>query len=391
MNGENARPRRSDYLIFGSPRIEEDEIAEVVDSLRACWLGTGPKVARFEADFAAYVGSPYAHALNSCTAGLHLSMLVAGVGPGDEVIVPVMTFAATANAVVHTGATPVFVDVELDSFNMDPAKVEAAVTEKTKAIVPVHFAGRPCRMDEILAIAAKHGLLVIEDCAHAIESQYHGKHCGTLGDMGCFSFYATKNVVTGEGGMVTTAREDWARDLEVWGLHGLSRGAWARFSDAGYKHYQVVGPGYKYNMMDLQAAIGFRQLAKVEDYAVIRRHIWQRYMDAFADLPLILPSPEDPGTVHARHLFQVLLKLEDVSISRDEFQYELHKRNIGTGIHYVSLHLHPYYAERFGFKPDDFPVSKFISDRTLSLPLSAKLTDDDVEDVISAVREALGA
>ncbi|HEY3412719.1 MAG TPA: DegT/DnrJ/EryC1/StrS family aminotransferase [Armatimonadota bacterium] len=386
---ETQRPLRADYLIFGSPRIEEDEINEVVDSLRSCWLGTGPKVALFERMFREYVGTQHSHALNSCTAGLHLSMLVAGVGPGDEVIVPDMTFAATANAVVHTGATPVFVDVEWPSSNINPAAVDAAVTERTKAIVPVHFAGRPCNMDAIMAIARKHGLRVIEDCAHAIESVYHGRKCGTIGDMGCFSFYATKNVTTGEGGMVTTDREDWARDLEIWGLHGLSRGAWQRYSDSGYKHYQVVAPGFKYNMMDLQAAIGIHQLRKVDDWAVRRREIWARYKEAFADLPLDLPAPEDPDTTHARHLFQVLLKLDEVDFTRDEFQERLHEMNIGTGIHYIGLHLHPYYQERFGFRPEDFPVSRMISDRTLSLPLSAKLTEGDVEDVVSAVRIAV--
>jgi len=383
-------PVRSDYLVFGSPRIEEDEIREVTDSLRSGWLGTGPKAAKFQSDFRDYIGCKHALALNSCTAGLHLSLLVTGVGPGDEVITTPLTFAATANSIIHVGATPVFVDIALPSMNIDPARIEERITERTKAIMPVHFAGRPCEMDAIMAIAKKHGLLVIEDAAHAIESWYHGRKIGNLGDLTCFSFYVTKNIVTGEGGMVTTNNDEWADAIRVYSLHGLSKDAWKRYSDEGFKHYQVVAPGYKYNMMDIQAAIGLHQLKRVEEYQKRRREIWARYDEAFADLPFELPAPEEPNTFHARHLYTPLLRLEEVGISRDEFQQRLHRMNIGTGIHFVSLHLHPYYAETFGYKPADFPNALYVSERTISLPLSAKLTDEDVDSVITAVRRALG-
>jgi dTDP-4-amino-4,6-dideoxygalactose transaminase len=234
---------REQFLVFGSPMIEEPEIEEVVDSLRSGWISTGPKVARFEELFRQHTGSTYAKAVNSCTAGLHLSLLVAGIGPGDEVITTPLTFAATANVIVHAGATPVFVDVDRSSMNIEPSAIEAAITPRTRALIPVHFAGRPCDMDRIMEIARRHDLVVIEDAAHAVEASYHGRSTGTFGDLGCFSFYVTKNLVTGEGGMVVTEREDWATELERYALHGLSRGAWKRYSDEGFKHYEVVHPG----------------------------------------------------------------------------------------------------------------------------------------------------
>ena len=384
-------PVRDDYLIFGSPRIEEDEIREVVASLRSGWLGTGPKVARFQSDFRDYIGCKHALALNSCTAGLHLSLIATGVGPGDEVITTPMTFAATANAIIHVGARPVFVDIELPSMSIDPELIESNITERTKAIIPVHFGGRPCNMRRIMEIARKHNLIVIEDAAHAIESRYHGRKVGAIGDLTCFSFYVTKNIITGEGGMVTTNNDDWADTIRVYSLHGLSKDAWKRYSDDGFKHYRVVAPGYKYNMMDIQAAIGIHQLKRIEEYHRRRVEIWNRYDNAFADLPMLLPAPADPDTVHARHIYTPLLRLEALSISRDEFQERLHRMNIGTGIHFVSLHLHPYYAQTFGYQPDDFPNALYVSERTISLPLSAKLTGDDVEDVVGAVRRAIRA
>ena len=385
------RPVRSDFLVFGSPAIEQDEIDEVVDSLKSGWISTGPKVARFESHFAEYIGAPFARALNSCTAGLHLSLLVAGVGPGDEVITTPMTFAATGNVIVHVGATPVFVDIDRATMNIDPAAIEAAITPRTKAILPVHFAGRPCDMDPILDCASRHGLVVIEDAAHAIEAWYHGRKVGTLGDLSCFSFYVTKNLVTGEGGMVTTANEEWAHAIERWGLHGLSRGAWKRYSDEGFKHYEVVYPGFKYNMMDIQAAMGIHQLRRVDANHVRREQIWARYDEAFADLPVFTPAPAEPDTVHARHLYTLLLDTDAVGFERDSFQQALFVDNIGTGIHFVALHLHPFYRETFGYHRGQFPNAEWVSDRTISLPLSAKLTDDDVEDVVAAVRRAMTA
>jgi len=379
--------KRNDFLVFGSPYIEEPEIDEMVSTLRSGWIGTGPKVGRFEELFREYIGAPYAIALNSCTAALHVSMIVAGIGPGDEVITTPMTFCATANAIIHTGAKPVFVDVKKDTMNIDPDLIEQAVTSRTKAIVPVHFAGRPCEMDRIMEIARRYKLMVIEDAAHCIEGVYKGKKIGTIGDITCFSFYVTKNVTTGEGGMVTTPREDWADKIKMYGLHGMSRNAWKRYSDEGFKHYQVIFPGYKYNMTDMQASLGIHQIKRIETYYKRREEIWKQYNEAFKNLPLSIPSPPEKETRHARHLYTILLNLEKLKTDRDTFQQALYEENIGTGIHYISLHLHDYYRKTYGYRPDDFPNSKFISERTVSLPFSAKLTDDDVEDVIRAVRK----
>jgi dTDP-4-amino-4,6-dideoxygalactose transaminase len=380
---------RNEFLIFGSPYIEEDEIQEVVDSLRSGWISTGPKVTKFEDLFKAYIGSKHALALNSCTAGLHRSMIVAGLQPGDEVITTPMTFGATANAIVHTGARPVFVDIELPSMNMNPDLIEEKITPKTKAIMPVHLYGRPCNMDRITAIARANRLLVIDDAAHAIEAIYKGKKIGTIGDMTVFSFYVTKNLVTGEGGMITTDNDEYAEKIQIYGLHGMSKGAWKRYSDEGFKHYQIIYPGFKYNMMDIQAAMGIHQLKRIEKQLSRREEIWKRYDTAFKHLPLQLPPPQEEHSRHARHLYTLLLKLEDLKADRDTIQQALYKGNIGTGIHFISLHLHPYYRDHYGYKHNDFPNALHVSERTISLPLSAKLTDQDVEDVIHTLRRVL--
>jgi dTDP-4-amino-4,6-dideoxygalactose transaminase len=380
---------RKEFLVFGNPLIEEPEIREVESVLRSGWLGTGPRVSQFQRDFAAYVGAKHALALNSCTAALHLSMLVSGVGPGDEVLTTPLTFAATANSILHTGATPRFVDVKRETQNIDETLIEAALTPNVKALLPVHFAGRPCDMDALCAIAKRNGLVLIEDAAHAIEAEHHGRKIGAIGDLTCFSFYVTKNIVTGEGGMITTNRDDLAEKIAVLGLHGLSQGAWERFSDKGFKHYEVLYPGYKYNMMDIQAAIGIHQLKRIDAHLLRRREIWARYNQAFAKLPLITPTDPEPNTLHSLHLYTPLLDIDNAKLTRDEFQQKLHEMNIGTGIHYVSLHLHKYYRERFGFKPHDFPNALYISERTISLPLSPKLTDEDVQSVIDAVKTCL--
>lgn len=380
---------RKSFLVFGSPLIEEPEIAEVVDCLRSGWISTGPRVGKFEEMFRDYAHAKYARALSSCTAGLHLSMLVAGIKAGDEVITTPMTFAATANVITHVGAVPVFADVDRETMNIDPEEIRNKLTPKTRAIIPVHLAGRPCAMDPILEIARERGLVVIEDAAHAIESVYRGRKIGSIGDLTCFSFYVTKNIVTGEGGMVTTDNPEWAEKIEMYGLHGLNKGAWRRYTDDGFKHYEVIYPGYKYNMTDMQAALGIHQLPRIGRYLKRREEIWSRYDEAFRDLPLVLPAPADPHTVHARHLYTPLVDTDAAGKSRDEVQQALHGENIGTGIHFVSVHLHRYYRERYGYRRGDFPHAEFISDRTISLPLSAKLTDDDVEDVVEAVRRVL--
>jgi len=377
------------FLVFGAPDIHDEEIREVVSCMQSGWLGTGPKVARFEREFGDYVGAPHATALNSCTAALHLSLLAAGVGPGDEVITSALTFCATANAVIHAGATPVVADVDPKTMNLDPVDVARRVTPRTKALLPVHFAGRPCDMDALLAIARRHDLVVIEDCAHAIETTWRGRHAGTFGDFGCFSFYVTKNVATGEGGMVVTRREEDASRVKVLGLHGMSHDAWKRFGDEGYKHYQIVAAGFKYNMMDLQAAIGIHQLARVESAWRRRQEIWNRYDREFAGLPLDCPAAPEPETRHAFHLYTVIVDEVRSGLPRDAFLSAMTREGIGVGVHYVALPEHPYYRETLGWQPEDTPHATRIGRGTVSLPLSPKLTDDDVTDVIAAVRRTL--
>lgn len=384
------KPVRDSFLVFGSPLIEEDEIREVEATLRSGWLGTGPKVSKFEEMFRAYIGCRHALALSSCTASLYLSLLVAGIGPGDEVITTPMTFAATANVIVHLGARPIFADIDRTTMNIDPTQIERRITSKTKAIIPVHLAGRPCNMNAIMNIARRHHLLVIEDAAHAIEAEFKGQKVGNIGDLTCFSFYVTKNLVTGEGGMVTTNYDEWADKVQIYGLHGMSKGAWKRYSDEGFKHYQIVYPGYKYNMMDIQASIGIHQLPRLERYLKRREEIWLRYDIAFASLPVIRPAPAENNTKHARHLYTLLLDVDNLRTDRDTIQQALNSENIGTGIHFVSLHLHDYYARTYGYCRGDFPNAEYVSDRTISLPLSAKLTDQDVGDVIAGLQKVIG-
>jgi dTDP-4-amino-4,6-dideoxygalactose transaminase len=386
---DSAPPRRESFLVYGSPALGEEEIAEVVATLRSGWIGTGPRVHQFQENFRQYVGSQHAMALNSCTAALHLAMLAAGVGPGDEVITTPMTFCATANAIIHCGGKPVFADCDKGTLNIDPKQILAKITPRTRAILPVHFAGRPCDMTAIMSIAREHGLKVIEDCAHAIETLIDGRHVGTFGDFGCFSFYVTKNVTTGEGGMVVSNDAAAANRIKILGLYGMSKDAWSRFGDQGYKHYEVVEVGFKYNMMDLQAAIGLKQLEKVDRYWVRRQEIWNRYQEAFADLPVATPLPPAAGTRHAYHLYTLLVDIKKLGRSRDDVLNALTKLNIGTGVHYVALHTHPYYAKTYGLKMGDYPQAEYVSERTLSLPLSAKLDDDDVRSVIDAVRGVL--
>lgn len=384
------RPTRNTYLIFGAPLVGEAEIREVVHSLRSGWLSTGPKVSTFENNVNTYLGSRFAKAVHSCTAAMHLSLIAAGIGPGDEVITTPLTFSATANVIIHSGATPVFVDVDRRTGNIDPDQIKKHITKRTRAILPVHLYGRPCSMSDIMALARKHNLIVIEDAAHAFGAEYKGKKIGTIGDFTCFSFYVTKNLMTGEGGMVTCKNKKWAQLIEMYALHGMSRGAWKRYSDKGYRHYTIEVPGYKYNMMDLQAGLGIHQLKRFDSMQKRRAEIWKRYNEAFADLPVEIPALTEKDRVHALHLYTLLLKTEKLRISRDNFLQALHKENIGSGVHFLSLHLHPFYKKRFGFRKNDFPNSAYYSDRTVSLPLSAKLTNKDVDDVIAAVRKIVG-
>lgn len=380
---------REKMLIFGAPWIERCEIDEVLATMESGWLGTGPRVARFERAFADYRRTNHVAAVNSCTAAMHLALIAAGIGPGDEVITTPLTFASTVNVIMHCGATPVLADIDLNTMNIDPAAVEAAITPRTRALLPVHLAGRPCDMDALMAIAARHGLVVIEDCAHAIEAEFRGRACGTIGDYGCFSFYSTKNITTGEGGMVVCSRAEDAARVKTFALHGMTKDAWKRFSSDGYNHYDIVACGFKYNMMDLQAAIGLHQLERVEQGMARREALWQRYDEAFAELPVTLPAPLAPETRHARHLYTLLVDKARAGLSRDGFLVAMTQRKIGVGVHYRSVPELTLYQQRFGWRPETWPNAYAVGQSTVSLPMAANLSEGDTTDVIEAVCDAI--
>jgi dTDP-4-amino-4,6-dideoxygalactose transaminase len=383
---------RSEFLVFGKPRIEEEDIAEVVATLRSGWIGMGPRTIQFERDFATYVGAKHAIAVNSCTAALHLGLIAAGVGPGDEVITTPLTFAATANVVVHLGATPVFADINRRTQNLDPASVAARITPRTKALMPVHMLGRAAEMDELLALASAHNLTIVEDAAHAVETIYRGRHVGTIGHFTAFSFYANKNVTTAEGGMLTTEDDEAADRIRMLRLHGISKDAWKRYSAEGFSPYELVEPGFKYNMLDLTAALGLGQLRRVDENWKIREHFVALYNEGLAEIPgLSIPAlePIGPGDRHAWHLYPILIDIDQLTLDRNGFIDALQARNIGSGIHYTALHLQGYYRETFGYQRGDLPEAEYVSDRTVSLPLSPAMTEQDVDDVIEAVTDIL--
>jgi len=388
MDHTPVRPKDR-FLVFGAPEIHQDEIDEVVASLKSGWIGTGPKVARFEDDFKAYKGAPNAAAVYSCTAALHLSMLASGVGEGDEVITTPLTFCASVNSIIHTGATPVLADIDPRTMNIDPERVAEKITPRTRAIMPVHFAGRACEMDALCALAKHHDLMIIEDCAHAIETEYHGTKAGLFGDFGCFSFYVTKNVITGEGGIVVARDDALAARIKVLALHGMSKDAWKRFSDSGWVHYQVIEAGFKYNMMDIQAALGIHQLKRVEKNWRRRHEIWNRYNEAFRDLSIGTPADPAPNTRHAHHLYTIMVDESRTGIARDAFLDAIQKHNIGVGVHYLSIPEHPFYQKTFGWTPEQYPHAMRAGRQTVSLPIGPKLSDADVADVIEAVRRVL--
>jgi dTDP-4-amino-4,6-dideoxygalactose transaminase len=379
---------REEFLVFGSPLIGDAEIAEVVDSLRSGWIGTGPKVQRFESMLSEYVGAAYCRCVGSCTAALILSLRVLGLGPGDEVLVPAMTFVASANAVEHAGATPVLVDSEPGTGLIDLEAAEATITPRTRAIMPVHLAGRPIDMDRLTAFRDRHDLLVIEDAAHALGAERRGRRIGAFGNLTAFSFYVTKNVTTIEGGALVTEDAALAARVERLALHGLSLGAWQRFSDAGFRHYEVVEPGFKFNMTDVQAALGLHQLPLLGRWIDRRAELWTRYDDLLAGLPVQTPPPAAPGTRHGRHLYQLMVDPE-APVTRDQLLEQLIARRIGTGVHYRGVHLQPFYRDKYGLTPEQFPVATAISDRTLSLPLSPKVSDADQDDVVTALVDVL--
>lgn len=377
---------RNSFLPYCLPFIGDEEIAEVVDSLRSGWVTTGPKVKRFEQEFAEYVGAKYAIAMSSCTAALHTSLAALSVGPGDEVIVPTLTFCATANVVVHLGATPVIVDVDQD-FQVSAEAVCRAISPCTKAIIPVHYAGQACSLQEIIGLANKHGIPVVEDAAHAVGAEYQGAKIGTHGHTVCFSFYAIKNMTTGEGGMITTNDDALAQRLRLLSLHGMSRDAWKRYTEAGSWYYEVLEPGYKYNMTDVQAALGIHQLRRLDGFIRRRQEIAAMYESAFFDLREIILPAQLPDRNHTFHLYPIRLNLGLLRLNRSEFIDELRARNIGTSVHFIPLHRHPFYRERYGYQPEQFPVCEEIYQGLLSLPLYPKMTDRDAADVIEAVRD----
>ncbi len=375
-------------IVFGAPIIGQNDIDAVADCLRSLWIGAGPRVRRFEHEFARYKGAPFAAAVSSGTAAIHLALVALGIGPGDEVIAPAMTFCSTIHSIMHAGALPVLADCESATMSISPEDIERRITLRTKAILAVHMCGRCCDMDAILAIARQHRLYVVEDCAHAIESSWKGKAAGLMGDMGCFSFYATKNLTSGDGGMVVTASRRLFRRIKLLSLHGMVGDAWTRSVSptAGYK---VVEAGYKYNMTDVSAALGLSQLAELDRRWERRRQLWQMYNMELRNLPLQLPAPIEPDSRHACHLYSVLLDAGGLTARRDKVVAALRAENIGSGIHYVPIHRQPYYRRRFGFQPDDFPNARFVGERTLSLPLSPAMTDEDGLDVCAALRRIL--
>ncbi|HEU0120894.1 MAG TPA: DegT/DnrJ/EryC1/StrS aminotransferase family protein [Bryobacteraceae bacterium] len=381
---------RHSFLPYALPSIGEDEIAEVADTLRSGWLSTGPKVKRFEQDFAAYTGAAHAIAVSSCTAALHIALAAHNVGPGDEVIVPTMTFCATANVVAHLGATPVIVDVDADGL----ATVETigrAITDRTRAIVPVHYGGQACDIDAILQLASSSGLPVIEDAAHAIGCQYKGKRIGGFGAATAFSFYATKNMTTGEGGMITTDDASLAARMRQLALHGMSRDAWNRYGAAGSWYYEVAEPGFKSNMTDMQAAIGIHQLRRLDSFIVRRQQLAALYRQTLSGLPGLTLPVERPGRNHVYHLFPVHVDASTAACDRSTLIQRLRENNVGASVHFIPLHRHPYYQQTLIGSGSAFPVADQLFDGLLSLPLYPGMSDDDVHYVSSVVRKAVGS
>ncbi|WP_281679972.1 DegT/DnrJ/EryC1/StrS family aminotransferase [Synergistes jonesii] len=382
---------RKEFLPFAKPSVSEEAIADVADSIRSGWLAMGPKTILFEKNFAGYVGASYALAVNSATAGLHCALTALGIGAGDEVITTPMTFAATANAILFTGAKPVFADIDRETLDIVPENIERAVTKKTKAVMPVHFAGTPCDMDEIEAIADAHGLAVVEDAAHALGAEYKGRRIGA--DRGArrlsvFSFHPTKNITTGEGGMVCTQDEELAEKIMMLRQNGMSKGAWNRYAAKGSANYDIFFPGLKYTMTDIQAAIGNSQLPELENFNRRRARIVAFYMRELADVPgIILPKPAPWAHKHSWHIFTPFVDIDRTGFSRDEFIARMKERNIGAALHYQALHLFSCYGGITGMGRGSLPEAEYVSDRIVSLPLFPAMTDEDAHDVVRAVKE----
>lgn len=377
---------RKDFLPFSPPDITNDEIEAVVDTLKSGWLTTGPKVQQFAEVFAKFANTEAALGLNSCTGGLHVALAALGIGSGDEVITTTMTFVSSVNVIEHVGATPVLVDIDPETMNIDPIKVQEAITSKTKAIIVVHFAGHPVDIKPIIDLAQKHNLYIIEDAAHALPAYYEGEIVGSLGDLASFSFYATKNMTTGEGGMLT-GKQEYIDRAKIFSLHGMSRDAWKRYGSTGTWYYEVVEAGFKYNMTDIQAAMGLVQIQRLPQMQERRFEIVKKYHQAFGELEVLQCPIERDNVQHAWHLYVLRLNLDKLQIDRSQFIEELKVRNVGSSVHFIPVHQHPFYANKYQLEHSNLPVASNEYERTVSLPLNSTLIDDDVDYVINAVRD----
>ena len=380
---------KNDFLLFHKPFISEEEIDEIVDTVRSGWISMGPKTLRFENNFSEYIGVNKSVAVSSWTAAGHLSLEAFGINEGDEVILPTMTFPATAEIVCYFKAKPVMVDVDEDTLNISLEAIEKAITSKTKAIIPVHYAGQPCDLDEIHAIAKKHNLKVLEDAAHSLPARYKGKKIGTISDVTCFSFYATKTLSTGEGGMICTNNEEIAERVKIMRLHGINRDAWKRYTESGSWYYEVVAPGYKYNFTDLQASLGLPQLKKVDAMWNSRKRIAAKYTEALKDLDIIQLHTIKPDRDSSWHLFPIRLYLDRLTKNRAQIINELRERNIGVGVHFMPVHQHLYYSETFNLSDENYPVASAAFPRLISLPIYPGMTDENVDKVIDVLIDTL--
>lgn len=379
-------PLRQTPLRFGIPFIEQEEIDAVVEVLKSGWISTGPKTQEFEEKFKDYVGVRNAIALYSCTDAIELSLILAGIGYGDEVITSPMTFASTSNVAIHQGAIPIFADVNKDTLNIEPSEIVKRITAKTKAIIPVHYSGQPCEMTDIVDIANRYNLVIIEDAAHAMGAEYHGKKIGSIGHATAFSFHVQKTMTTAEGGMLTTNNDEWAKKAKILRLHGMSKDAWGR-SSASQVLYDVVYPGYKCNMTDIQAAMGIVQLSKLESSVKTRQKYVAIYDEAFSEMPEIDTIKRIDGIRHSENMYVILINLDILSIDRDEFIKCLTAENIFCSVHFRPVHLHSYYIDAFGYKKGDYPNAEYAFDRAITLPLSPKMNEEDVYDVVNAVKK----
>ena len=386
---EGGKPVREEFLIFGKPEIRYEEIEEVTNALKSGWIGTGPLSKKFEDAFREYIGCKHAIAVSSCTAALHLSLLCNGIGPGDDIIVTPMTFAASVNVIEHVGARPIFVDIEEDTYNIDVSKILDSITSKTKAIIPVHFGGLPCDLDPLYKISKENNLLIIEDAAHAVGAEYKKRKIGAIGNPTCFSFYPTKNIVAIEGGMICLKDDEIAEKMRIYAHHGLSKHAWQRFSKEGSKTYKVLYPGYKYNLPDINAAVGIHQLKRIEEITEKRTEYAKIYLDEFENLDLIELPPDKVDRRNVWHLFPILIKTDKLKISRLRFIDVLAKEGVGSGIHYEAIHEQPFYKKKYQIKKGILKEAEYVSERTISIPLQVSMNENDLYDVVKAVKKTL--